>query len=184
MDDYTIYTLGMAVFGVVSAACAAWFFRLTPESGEKSGKIARAVWPGVILAFADLLWCVPQTKPLLPESMHGWLLPLVFVLTWASWMFLDYIFSRALGGFLILLAYYFLHESFSWRTPGAPGLALLCFVFGTAGIFIAGKPWLLRDWIRTAAGKPKWRYAFSGALVVFSAAFIGAAAAQLVRGKI
>ena len=121
----------------------------------------------MFFAVVDLLWCIPHTRPLLPDNWHIFLFPAAILFAFVAYNYLDYLFSRAIGGFFILLAYYFLPESFSLHSPAAPIFAIFCFCMGTAGIFFSGKPFLLRDFIRKAADSVRFKIASAAFAMAF-----------------
>jgi len=112
--------------------------------------------PGLVLGAVDLLWCIPNAMPILPENLHKYLLPLVPVLLIASWLALDHLFARAIGGFMILSAHYFLKESFAAPQAGSALFALLTLAYGTLGIYYSGLPFKVRDTLQLASGKYFW----------------------------
>jgi hypothetical protein len=147
-QDLRIYIAGLTAFGLVGLVTAVWIFRLGPENVGRWEKIPRSLVAGMPFAVVSLFWCIPHAKPLLPDSLHVFLLPTAIFCAAATFFLLDFVFSRALGGFLVLLAYYFLHASFTYHTPVKPLFSLFCYGMGIVGLFLCGKPWLLRDWIR------------------------------------
>ena len=155
---YQIYTAALIICGAVSLVIALWAGHMNAKRLPKWEKLPRNRNIGVVLAFLCLLWCVPQAKPIVWEWLLAWLYPLVLVFTVLSFLFLDYLFSRALGGFFILLTYYFVHEAFTFHTPLTALLAVSCWALGIAGLFFSGKPHLLRDFIRKIAGSVRIRY--------------------------
>lgn len=169
MSEEKVFYISLIICGLLCAFTAWKLIKLKPEKIQENEKIARWGIPGAILGLIDLLWCIPHAVPsLLPESYNQPLMILAVVLAIASWKYLDYLFSRALGGFMILLAHYFLHEAFTWRLDARPLFSLLCYIFGTAGIFFAGKPYLLRDLVRKASTDSKWKYGTAGFLVIIA----------------
>ncbi len=151
MDDLLIYKISLPVFGIAAVLLALWIYKITPDNVAIREKIARNVRIGMVIAVIDLIWCIPHSRPLLPAGLQPYLWPAVAVCAIIAYNYLDNHFSRAIGGFAILLAYYFLHESFTFHTPAAPLFAIFCFAMGTIGIFYSGKPHLLRDHIRKIA---------------------------------
>lgn len=135
-----------------------WTAKQLPSNIEKWEKLPRNVYIGMLIAMIDLAICVPHSMPLVPTSMQNWLIPAAVIFTWLIYQFLDYIFSRAFGGLLILLAHYLLFASFAFNIPLKPIFSILCFAMGTMGIFFCGKPYLMRDLIRKIASHDKWRY--------------------------
>jgi len=145
------------LFGIAAIYAGYRIWNITPANLLRREKLARNVLWGMVFAVADLLWCIPHAKPLLPGALHVYLLPTAAVCAVLAYCYLDYLFARAIGGFFILLSYYFLHESFTLHTPAAPVLAVFCFAMGIVGIFFSGKPHLLRDFIRNAARQRHFR---------------------------
>ena len=96
-------------------------------------------------------------------------------------MFLDYLFSRAFGGALILLAHYFLQASFAYDVPVRPAIAALCLAMGTLGVFFCGKPHLMRDMIRKIATKASWKNSAVALSVVYAVVFLATGVVALSR---
>ncbi|OGV50986.1 MAG: hypothetical protein A2017_14000 [Lentisphaerae bacterium GWF2_44_16] len=180
-NPYTVYSFSLLLFSLFAGYIAFWVFRLNGKNISENEKLPRNLNIGVVLAFIDLLWCIPHSKPLLPVHLHVYLFPLVIVCTFLSRAFLDYLFSRALGGFFILLAYYFLHGSFTFHTPAASLFAVFSFAMGITGLFFAGKPYLMRDFIRKAATEKKWKHSISIFFIAFSLLSLILGILQLLR---
>jgi hypothetical protein len=155
---YLIYTAALIVCGAISLLAALWAGRLNTARLPSWESLPRNRSVGVVITFLCLLWCVPQAKPIVWEWLLAWLYPLVLVFTVLSFFYLDYLFSRALGGFFILLTYYFVHEAFTFHTPLTALLAISCWVLGITGLFFSGKPHLMRDLIRKLARSARLRY--------------------------
>jgi uncharacterized membrane protein YfcA len=172
LDAEKIFALAMILTGIFFFISFTWIFKTSDKNISDKEKLPRNRLLGVILAGAGFFWCVFHSKPLLAPSMHVYLIPAAMLCTWLAYLFLDFLFARAFGGMLILLAHYFLHESFAFKTPDKPFLSLLCFIMGTYGIFLCGKPHLLRDMIRHISKSLAWKYSMSGLLLLYSIAFI------------
>ncbi len=148
-----MYLILLPVCALLCAAGAVFLLRVNRENLPRLEKIPRAQIPGAVLGLVDLLWCIPNAMPILPESLHRYLLPLALLLVILAYCALDHLLSRAIGGFMILTAHFFLKESFALPAAGAPVFVTFCLIFGTIGIFISGKPHLTRDIIRLAVTK-------------------------------
>lgn len=183
-SDFEIYKISLIAFGAVGLLSCFWLWTVKPENVQVREKLARARYAGLVIAFFDLLWCIPHSKPLLPVSMHDMLLPAVFVCAFLAWAFLDYLFSRAIGGFMILLAYYFLHESFTFHSTASQVFACFCFAMGIAGIFFSGKPYLFRDMFRIISTKVNLKITIVAALFAFSALSLALGVLHIFPGKI
>lgn len=126
---------------------------------------------GIALGIFVLLWCASEAEPLVSDSMQKYLLPAALLCSWLGYMLLDFLFARALGGFLILLAHYYLLESFALDMPLSPIFSVFCFIMGTFGIVISGKPYFLRDIIRKLYSSVGWRTFGVSILGMFSICF-------------
>ena len=156
-QDLLIFAVSLIAFGVIAVMAGWWLFSTDAVNLAIREKLPRRLLPGILLAIPCLIWCIPNARPILPDSMQDWCWPLVIICSILAFFFLDYLFSRALGGFLILISYYFLQESFTRHTPGAMVLAACCYLAGTVGIFFAGKPHLMRDLIRSCSKDRRWK---------------------------
>ena len=172
MNPRLIFTTALFLFSALSAILAWWSVRQTPETLRKWEPLPRNILFGMILAAVDFAWCVPHSQPLVPEGLKQWLIPIAIACLWIVYQFLDYIFSRALGGFLILFAHYLLFASFAYQAPARPLFSTLCFAMGTLGIFFCGKPHLMRDLIRKTASSKAWRYSFAAITAAYAAIFL------------
>jgi hypothetical protein len=108
------------------------------------------------------------------------LYPAAILFTVLSWFFLDYLFSRALGGILILGAYYFVYGAFNFHTPGLAAFSILYWIAGITGICFSGKPCLMRDLLRSCCQSARIRWTAAGFCAILSAASI--LAAVLTKG--
>ena len=176
------YPCVLGAWALLCAALAIVALKLRPELLTRLEMLPRAAIPGAILGFVDLLWCIPNVKPILPESLHVFLFPAAIAFAILAWIFLDKLLARAIGGFLILLAHFLLKESFADALPGSAFFALLCFVFGTIGIFISGKPHLLRDLIRNLCAKGNWRIAAATILAAFAVTSFATLSFHMLNG--
>ena len=182
VTDYNIYCYGLLAAAVIAAVIGMWCWKMTPATLALWEKLPRNRTAGTIIGFLALLWCVPHATPIVWDWMQGWLYPLVFICTVLGCLFLDYLFSRALGGIFILGAIYFLHESFTFHTPAAWILAIICWTIGIAGLFLSAKPHLLRDFIRLIAASRLWRSVSTGFFTFFAGYALIVGIMHLARG--
>ncbi len=181
--DARLYPFVLALFAALCVGVAIFAARLKAESQPKAEMLPRAALPGAILGFIDLLWCIPNVKPILPEGMHAYLIPAAVAFAVLGWAYLDKLLARAAGGFLILMAHYLLKESFADARPGAALFAALCMAFGTLGIFVSGKPHLMRDLIRKVCESPKWRMATVATSCAIAASSLAMLSLHLLSGR-
>ena len=167
-NPYMIYCFALAGCGGVSLLAALWFSKLNGENIESRERVPRNAFLGAMVTIAAVIWCIPHAVPVVPPGFQHLIVPCAVVAGLLAILFLDYLFARAAGGFLILLAHYLLHDSFTFHTPLSPLFAVFCFVLGTAGLFFAGKPYLMRDLIRKSAKERNFRFAVSGFFALFA----------------
>lgn len=171
MSYYNVYLTALFSAGAVFFFIAFYVLFLIQRNPEKAEKLPRKVLFGLIIATADLAWCIPHSKPIAPDSLQGWLIPIAILALWLSYQFLDYLFARAFGGLLILCAHFFLYASFTFHAPGKPFFSLICYVLGLTGIFFCGKPYLMRDLIRKILGDSLWRFSIGILVLIFAFTF-------------
>ena len=181
MSEITLFVSGLFGAGACGIATVIFMFRLNQDNINYFEKIARWRHQGAILAFIGLLWCVPNAKPIVWDWMLPALYPLVIVFTIAAWLFLDYLFARAVGGLAILTAYWFLHDAFTLHSPWSPLFAIFCWILGIAGLFFSAKPHLFRDMLRKIAQHPAWKASIILYLTLFTLFSIISAIVLLVR---
>lgn len=169
MEPERIFAYSLLAFGAAAIVTAVWAYTLNEGNVDKWAKLPRNLIIGSVFAAIDLAWCVPHAKPLLPSSLHNFIIPTAIVFFFLGYFFLDYLFSRAIGGFLILLAYYFLQESFTHHTPALPLFSFFCYLMGIVGIFLCGKPYLLRDWIKAFPKEKGYRVVSAALCAAFGA---------------
>ena len=166
MNSFNIYIVVLILLIIAAFTTSVFLLSFNSDNIEKREKIPRNILLGIIVVVGDLIWCIPHSRPIVPEMMQSWLIPMAVIGSWLCYQFLDYLFSRALGGFLILFSHYLLYSSFTYHAPLKPFFSLLCYIFGTFGIFLCAKPHLLRDLFRKIAVDKRWKYSVAALLVV------------------
>ena len=152
-------------------ALTVYLLKVSPENVENMEKLSRWRVPGIVLGTFVVAWCIPHAMPILPESFHKLLFPVLVAVVIGSWFVLDHLFARALGGYLILTAHLFLRETFAYEAISNPVFPVLCFLYGTFGIFLCGVPYRLRDIVRLEL-KPGYRWIIPGFFAVMFLAFV------------
>ena len=144
-----------AVFAAVSGLA---FFRMNEGNLEFWEKLPRSRAAGGPVGLLALLAFIPNVKPLFsPEQNLFWLIPAAFILALLCYFYLDYLFARAAAGAVILLSHWMLGETYNADLCGSSFFALMCLAGGTYAIFIAAKPYWLRDSFRAMCRKRAWR---------------------------
>lgn len=143
-----------------------FFLKMNRENSPRWEKLPRNRTAGGILGTLALLAFIPNVKPLFsPENNLFWLIPAALILAFLCYLYLDHLFARAAAGSLILLVHWVLNESFNADLAGSSLFALLSLIAGTYAIFIAAKPYWLRDSFRAMCSGKKWR--LTGAVFSF-----------------
>ena len=168
MSDIAIFTAGLFGMGIIGTLATLFMLRLDSDNIQYYEKIARLRHAGGVIAFICLLWCVPNAKPIVWDWMLPALYPLVIIFTIVAWGFLDYLFSRAIGGLCILTAYWFLHDAFTFHSFMSPAFAIFCWIIGIAGLLFSAKPHLFRDMLRKIAAQNSWKFTITTYLVLFA----------------
>ncbi|MDD5698633.1 MAG: hypothetical protein PHH77_08455 [Victivallaceae bacterium] len=182
VNEYQFYIAALIACGLASAALAVGAGRMNPARLPKWESLPRHRYYGGILAFLCLLWCVPHAQPIVWDWLLPWLYPLAVIFTVLGFLFLDYLLARAVGGLCILLTYYLVHAAFTFHTPALPLFAVICWGLGIAGLFVSGKPHLLRDFIRQLAKSVRMRYTAVAYFAVFGALCLTLGVIHGVRG--
>ena len=129
-------------------------------------KLPRERISGGILGLIALLAFIPNVKPLFsPEENLFWLIPAAVILAVLCFLYLDHLFARSAAGCIILLVHWMLGESYHADLKFSWFFALLSLTAGTFAIFIAAKPYWLRDCFRAMCRKFEWR--LTGAVFSF-----------------
>jgi len=173
VNYYHIYLTALFVASILFFLTFLALVVFPGKSPEGMEKLPRRVFPGVVVAALDLAWCIPHSEPIAPAGLIHWLIPIAILALWLSYQFLDYLFSRAIGGFMILSAHFFLYASFAFHAPAKPFFSVLCYVLGLTGIFFCGKPHLMRDLIRKIIGDSLWKFSIAGMVLIYALVFLG-----------
>ena len=172
MVDKNLFQIGLFIIVALSIVSVIYFKKTNSENIKTREKITRNVFLGTILICIDLIWCIPISKPIAPEFILPYLFPIAFFLTYLGFQFLDYHFARAIGGFIILSASFFLSNVWAFDIPEdsilAMSFSLLTYIFGIIGLFLAGKPYLLRDWFRKCSTSAKIKTASTTFFVIYA----------------
>ena len=143
-----------------------FFLKMNERNLSRWEKLPRSRIAGGILGLAALLAFIPNVKPLFsPEQNLYWLIPAALILAVLCYLYLDHLFARAAAGSLILLVHCVLNESYSADLAGSGFFSLLSLIGGTYAIYIAAKPYCLRDSFRAMCSHRKWR--LTGAVFSF-----------------
>jgi hypothetical protein len=165
-----IFSYALIVFGICFGILAGYtFLHMTQQNISRNEKIPRNFIFGAVFAIIDVAWCTPQALLIFSPGSSAWIFPVAIICLVVGCCFLDYLFARALAGFLILLSHYFLLESFAADISCIWLFSIACYVMGTFAIVIGGIPHLLRDLIRKISLNKSWRISFT---IIFAFYFL------------
>lgn len=161
------FLIGLAA--IAGGSCAVWF---PARLRDSLAAFPRSVWPGRVLAAADLVWAAHELSLMHLGMFDAWKVHLYWLTPVAIFLCINYLDDllspRALGGFLLLLAGTVLdiarwHPS-SWRLV----ITTLAYLWIGAGMLFLLSPWWFRritqpfirsnklmrltGWIKIAAG--------------------------------
>lgn len=169
MFNLNLFIISLLLFGIVTGFLSLFtIYKLRQPNLSKIEKLPRNIVLGVIFAVADIAWCAPQAVEIFSKSSFFIVWAIAIIALIVGCFFLDYLFARALAGFLILLAHYFLRASFAADIPVIWLFSIVCLIMGTLGIFFGGIPHLFRDLLRKLCKEKKWRNAFSCIFALYS----------------
>ncbi len=180
MDGYTLFNTAGITAALLSLGAAFWILRLNPDKISATDALCRNRIAGIILAVPVLLWCIPHAEPIAFDWMKPHLPWMAIGCAAAGFFYLDYLFARAFGGFLILASYYFVHGAFEYHSCWMAYISILCWIPGIAGICFSGKPCWMRDTLRKCCNSPAVRRTVAGYSALLGASLLAA----LIAGKV
>lgn len=182
MSGLGLYEVALLLAGLFSFAIAASHFKIKNDNlGLLENKLRKRNL-GVIPALLALLWCIPHAQPIVWDWTLPWLIPMVLLFTVLAYFYLENLLPRAIGGIFILYGCYIAQESFTWHTPGASWLVTLTWIIAIAGMFIAAKPYLVRDYLRKVANDDRYRFIGAGFWGVYGLWSMTAALLHFLKG--
>jgi hypothetical protein len=148
------------VLAAIMVLVAGWLAWWLPRQREVWRRLPRERYLGAVLGAICLVWAVQLVSFLLEGGLEPWrrlLWPTAIVLWVGSCFLLDYLFTRALGGLLLLLVNEALHQAFVAHAPVRPLFAVVCYVLGIAGMVMIASPFRFRDLLQQVERSPAWR---------------------------
>lgn len=173
------FSIVLALWGLILIAFAFCFWRLFPEKKQLWRLIPRERYIGTALGVICLAWSAGHAHGLLEGSaakFRVFLGPVVILVTILSYFLMDYLFTRAFGGLILLLVNWLLHEAFVLNISFRPLFAVICYLLGIASFFLIATPYRFRDWLEKISIDKQWRTASSviigiiGSMLVFISA--------------
>jgi hypothetical protein len=169
MFNLNIFIVLLFFIGAI-AVFLAWYTHkyMNANNIKKIEMIPRNVLLGVIFAIVDVLWCTPQAVEIFAHSSELFIWGIAIAALVVGCCFLDYLFARALAGFLILLSHYFLRASFGADIPLIWLFSTACLLLGVVGILFGGVPHIFRDFLRKLCNSKSWKKIFITVFFVYA----------------
>jgi len=146
--DY-VFIIALLLFSAACIFCIFYMARnFTADKLKTAERLPRNIPLGVVFGTAAIAWCVPQALAVFSSDSLLLYSVIALIALLIGCFFLDYLFARALAGFIILLSHYFMAESFAADIPLLWLFSLAVLIMGTGAIVVGGIPHYLRDFIR------------------------------------
>ena len=169
------FQVATILFAVLLAAAAAVSGYGTTRWPDLHKRLPREKIIGEVIGCFCLLWAAHHVCGMLEGPLvryHTIIKLFVPVVAALSYFYLDYLFTRALGGLLLLSVNHLLHEAFVVELPGRPIFSILCYTIGITGMFLVAYPWQLRDLLEKTTTSDRWRRGATAGFGALSAAFV------------
>lgn len=167
MSGLGLYKIVLLLTGLISFGIAMGHFKIKEDNLKLLESKLRKRNLGAIPALLALLWCIPHAQPIVWDWMLPWLFPIALIFAFLAYCYLENLLPRAIGGIFILYGCYIAQESYTWHTPGASWLMTLTWIIAIAGMFIAAKPHLVRDYLRKIVHDDRYRFIGGGFWAVY-----------------
>jgi len=169
------FVVSAPLFAVLLAAGAYTIGCATVRTPDLHRTLPRARLPGEIIGLVCLVWSAYHVCAMLEGDLEKFrilvrlLAPVVAIL---GYYHLDYLFTRALGGFVLLAVNHLLHGAFVARIAMRPAFSVICYAIAMAALLLVASPWWFRDLLEKTAESATWRRAWTAGLGAASVAFV------------
>lgn len=155
-----VFTIPSLLFALLLAALAYVFGFCVVRKPDLWRVLPRERYLGEAVGVLCLAWSAFHVIPMLEGDLARFQVAVKIVVPVAAvlgFLYLDYLFTRALGGLFMLMASHLLHGAFVVHLPARPVYSTVCYAFGVIGMFLVGSPWRFRDLLKKAAESRPWR---------------------------
>ena len=154
-----LFLLVSIILAVFCLCLAGMFFQLSRGNWTDVAPSwpRKPIAPGVFVGAACLVWSAYYGCLMLEGNLakfHSIVWALVPITIALSIFYLDYLNSRAFGGFFTLSANFLIIKAFVHDVPGRPFFSCFCLALGIFGMVALSLPWRIRDLIELG-GKNK-----------------------------
>ena len=170
------FSASVTFFGLILVAFSFFCWRILPNKKQLWRLIPRDRTIGTVLGAICLIWSAINAYPLFEgaaERFRAFLMPAAIGITVLSYFYLDYVFTRALGGIILLSITWLLHEAFVISIPFRPLFSVICYSLGITSFFLIAAPYRFRDVLEKISNDGRWRTTISivilsmGGLLIF-----------------
>ena len=140
--------VSILAYWIIILAVAGIFISVNKEKYSFLKTIHREQKIGSLIAALALGWSGWQGHQLLGQdfpTIAGVIPILVPALIVGVYLLMDYVFTRALGGLLIMLICDILFQIQDFDVAGRFVVSLIAYVFAIIGMYMIGQPWRFRD---------------------------------------
>ena len=177
-----LFLLVSIILAVFCLCLAGMFFQLSRGNWTDVAPSwsRKPIAPGVVVGAACLVWSAYYGCLMLEGNLakfHSIVWALVPITIALSIFYLDYLNSRAFGGFFTLSANFLIIKAFVHDVPGRPFFSCICLVLGVFGMVALSLPWRIRDLIelggknKTLAQALSAIFAFCGIVLIIMPIF-------------
>lgn len=168
-----MFMISAAVLSLLMAGALYILALLVRKNKELWRQLPREKIAGVVIAGIALVWAEMHAENMLQDFMNkgniSYVRFLVPVILGLSFYYLEYLFTRAVGGLIVLVAVSAMDNAFIDYMPARFILSTFCYAWGIYALFMIGMPWIFRDCLRKAAYSENFR---KGAIAVTGSSFI------------
>ena len=154
------FSISITFFGLILIAISFFCWKILPNKKELWRIIPRDRTIGTVLGAICLIWSAMNAYPLFEGNaarFRSLLGPAVIGITLLSFFYLDYLFTRALGGIILLSVSWLLHEAFVINIPIRQLFSIICYSLGIASFFLIAAPYRFRDMLEKISKDGRWR---------------------------
>jgi hypothetical protein len=162
------FTAAASIFGAALISCGVYCWRFVPEKPDLWKTLPRERHFGFFIGLACLIWSANLAIPMLEGGLAGLrriLFPAVIVMAVLSSFLLDYLFTRAVGGLLLLTANHLLHMAFAEHAAMRPLFSLVCYAIGITGGIMIATPYRFRNVLQKLHDDSSWRLWVTASLI-------------------
>ena len=148
------------ILGIVLLGCGIFVFKVLPKKPELSQKIPRERNIGTAIGGLALVWSAFIVKPLFEGGMaqyQNYLIPIAVAATVASYFYLQYLFTRAFYGLMLLVVTHTMHTAFTENLPQRWIFSIVCMLIGIVAMYFMANPFRFRDLLEKSSKEPQWR---------------------------